>query len=277
MTSTEEERRARACRLIENSLVWDNHTCMPLRPHDTTFLPQLERSRAAGIDVISINVGAGPLDLALHLRMLASLRRWFSDHRDRYVLVETASDVDRARQEDKVSIAFDVEGMTPLDEGDNGLIQLFYDLGVRWMLIAYNRKNAAGGGCLDDDDPGLSAHGRAMLAEMKRADYIDTCGALRSSCGRKVVSWGRSGIHVWLSLTSEFSIKRRARAQLSSSMLIIKNSTGGFCRDNHRYSRSIGDWNPVSPRVLDHGDETSVITHSAAHQATLHCRHHRYG
>ena len=99
MMSTEEESWARARRLIENSLVWDNHTCMPLRPHDTTFLPQLERSRAAGIDVISINVGAGPLDLALHLRMLASLRRWFSDHCDRYVLVETAAyrTPDRAR------------------------------------------------------------------------------------------------------------------------------------------------------------------------------------
>ena len=60
MTSTEEERRARACRLIENSLVWDNHTCMPLRPHDTTFLPQLERNRAAGIDVISGPVAGRP-------------------------------------------------------------------------------------------------------------------------------------------------------------------------------------------------------------------------
>ena len=188
MTSSEEESRARARRLIENSLVWDNHTCMPLRPHDTTFLPQLERSRAAGIDVISINVGAGPLDLALHLRMLASLRRWFSDHRDRYVLVETASDVDRARQEDKVSIAFDVEGMTPLDEGDNGLIQLFYDLGVRWMLIAYNRKNAAGGGCLDDDDPGLSAHGRAMLAEMKRVGMVVCCSHTGHRTGRDVMA-----------------------------------------------------------------------------------------
>lgn len=55
--------------------------------------------------------------------------------------------------------------MAPLDDGDHGMIQLFYDLGVRWMLIAYNRSNAAGGGCnLDEDDPGLSAYGR-LLAE----------------------------------------------------------------------------------------------------------------
>jgi membrane dipeptidase len=104
------------------------------------------------------------------------------------VLVETAADVDRARQEDKVSIAFDVEGMTPLDEGDNGLIQLFYDLGVRWMLIAYNRKNAAGGGCLDDDDPGLSAHGRAMLAEMKRVGMVVCCSHTGHRTGRDVMA-----------------------------------------------------------------------------------------
>jgi len=26
------------------------------------------------------------------------------------------------------------------------LIDLYYDLGVRWMLVAYNRNNRAGGG-----------------------------------------------------------------------------------------------------------------------------------
>ena len=42
------------------------------------------------------------------------------------------------------------------------------------MLIAYNRNNAAGGGCYDED-PGLSAHGRRILAEMQRVGMLVCC------------------------------------------------------------------------------------------------------
>lgn len=164
----------RARQLVGDTLVWDNHACMPLRPADESFLPQIERARAAGVDVVALNVGYGPLDLVSHLRMLASFRRWFTAHGDRYLLVECVADIDRARRDDKLAVFFDVEGMAPLDQGDHGLVQLFHDAGVRWMLIAYNRNNAAGGGCYDDD-PGLQPHGRALLAEMKRVGMLVCC------------------------------------------------------------------------------------------------------
>ena len=44
--------------VIQNSLVWDNHGCMPLRPEESTlnFLPLLQRYRDGGVDVASLNV-----------------------------------------------------------------------------------------------------------------------------------------------------------------------------------------------------------------------------
>jgi membrane dipeptidase len=54
---------------------------------------------------------------------------------------------------------------------DLSLVQTFYELGVRWMLIAYNRNNAAGGGCLDTDG-GLTAIGRAIIEEMERVGMV---------------------------------------------------------------------------------------------------------
>ena len=45
--------------IIDGCLVWDNHGCMPLRPIDTSFLPQLARYRAAGFDHVSLNIGFG--------------------------------------------------------------------------------------------------------------------------------------------------------------------------------------------------------------------------
>lgn len=167
--------QARATDLLRRCLVWDNHECMPLRPGDHTFLPQLQRFKQVGADVISLNVGFGPQSLEDHMRMLASFRTWIRAHDDEFALVGSLAEIDRARAAGRLAITFDVEGMAPLDQGDLGLIELFYDLGVRWMLIAYNRNNLAGGGCYDDDDPGLSSHGRAILREMKRVGMAVCC------------------------------------------------------------------------------------------------------
>lgn len=161
-------------RLLADSLVWDNHACMPLRPEDERFLPGIERYREAGADAVTLNIGYGDIDLASHVRMLASFRRWFSARPDKYLLAHSVADIDRARRENKLAILFDIEGMGPLDDGDDGMVQLFYDLGVRWMLVAYNRNSAAGGGCADDDQ-GLTGYGRKLLAEMKRVGMVVCC------------------------------------------------------------------------------------------------------
>src|SRR6218665_1014736 len=140
--------RARA--LVARSLVWDNHACMPLRPHDTGFLPQLERHRAAGADVVMLNIGFGEQGVEEHLRMIASMRDWLHRHADRYRLIERIEDIATARAAGQLAVGFDIEGANGI--GDQiSLVRLYRDLGVRWMLIAYNRNNRAGGGCQGED------------------------------------------------------------------------------------------------------------------------------
>jgi membrane dipeptidase len=178
--------RERARGVIDAALVWDNHACLPLRPADTGFLPQLQRCRAAGVDVVSVNVGFGPSDLPACIRNLAAFRRYLAGHPDEYVLVRSVADVDRARTSGRLAVTFDIEGMVPLDQGDHGLIAVFQELGVRWMLVAYNRNNAAGGGC-HDDDCGLTAHGRAVIAEMKRVGVVVCCSHTGHRTAREVM------------------------------------------------------------------------------------------
>lgn len=163
----------RARQALARHLVWDNHACMPLRPEDERFLPQLQRHRAVGADVVVINVGYGDSSIEDHLRMLAGLRAWFARHSDEYRLIATADDIERARAEGKLAVAFDIEGARAI--GDQlSLVPLYYDLGVRWMLIAYNRNNLAGGGC-QDEDSGLTDYGRRMLEEMARVGMLACC------------------------------------------------------------------------------------------------------
>lgn len=158
---------------LASMLVWDNHACMPLTPHDTGFLPQLQRHRDAGADVVMVNVGFGDDGVEAHLRVLASMRDWLAANARDYRLIESVDDIELARANGQLAVGFDIEGANAV--GDQlSLLGLYRDLGVRWMLLAYNRNNRAGGGC-QDDDPGLTDFGRRMLREMARVGIVACC------------------------------------------------------------------------------------------------------
>ena len=154
---------------VGGSLIWDNHGCMPLRA-DSTFLPQLQRYYDSGVNVLSLNIGMANLTAFEHLRVVSFFRRWISLRPERYRLVSTVQDIRRCQSEGKLGIVFDIEGMCPVQE-DLSLVQTFYELGVRWMLVAYNQNNMAGGGCLDNDS-GLTSVGRDIIDEMARVGMV---------------------------------------------------------------------------------------------------------
>ena len=52
------------------------------------------------------------------------------------------------------------------------MIELFYDLGIRQTLIAFNKQNSAGGGCADGEDRGLTPYGRQLVTEMQRVGML---------------------------------------------------------------------------------------------------------
>lgn len=159
--------------LPHDVLIWDNHACLPLRPHDEAFLPQLERFRAAGVNVVSINVGFGEQGIDAHVRMLAHFRRWLLARPGHYVLVRGVEDVERAKNTGRLGVVFDIEGANAIED-QISMVQLYYDLGVRWMLIAYNLNNRVGGGCMDEDC-GLTEFGQQVIREMNRTGMVVCC------------------------------------------------------------------------------------------------------
>jgi membrane dipeptidase len=162
---------AQAAALHRDALVWDSHACMPLHPD--ADLGALARHRAAGVDFVSINIGMDMNPLAQIFTTIASFRAQLRDRPDLFVPVEDAADVERAKAAGKLAVAFDLEGGVPLCERPE-MVQLFYDLGVRQIHLAYNRNNAIGGGCYDDDVP-LSALGRGIVAAINDAGMLMDC------------------------------------------------------------------------------------------------------
>jgi len=159
---------ARARELLRDALVWDAHSGFWPRPD--TDLEQLRHWSGGGVDFLSIDVGFDVVPWTDAVRNLAAYRSWLEQRPERFVLVERADDILRARTEGKLAIAFDLEGATVL-AGQVSMVSLYYRLGVRQMLFAYNLNNAAGGGC-HDEDVGLTDFGRAVLAEMNRVGML---------------------------------------------------------------------------------------------------------
>lgn len=153
-------------------MVWDNHACMPLRADDS-FLPQLERCRQAALTLVTLNVGFDLTSFEQNLRVLAHYRQFVQRHPDRYQLVHTLADIYAAKRSGRLGICFNLEGTRAL--GDQlSMIELFHALGVKWMLMAYNRNNSVGGGC-QDEDSGLTSFGRDVLDEMARVGMAPCC------------------------------------------------------------------------------------------------------
>ena len=160
-----------ARRLYDEALVWDAHSCLPLRAG--VDCGDLARHRAAGIDYVSINIGMDFNPVAQIARVVATFRAYIAARPDEYLLAGTVADVRRAEATGRLAVSFDLEGSDML-EGDLDMLLFYRDLGVRQMHLAYNRDNAVGGGC-HGADIGLTAFGRKVVAEINRLGILMDC------------------------------------------------------------------------------------------------------
>jgi membrane dipeptidase len=162
----------RARKLYREALVWDDHSGFdPVG--GAHRLEHLQRWVKSGVHYLSVNVGYDVIDWQISLQVLAAFRAWLQKRPEQYLLIRTADDILRAKAEGKLAIAFDLEGMNALNDDPN-MVNVYYALGVRQMLFAYNLNNRMGGGC-HDTDTGLTELGRAVISEMNRVGMLVDC------------------------------------------------------------------------------------------------------
>ena len=155
----------------KDALVWDAHA--GVFPDPKVDLTLLNDWLDNGVNYLSVNVGFDVMDWQQTLSTLAAYRRWLLLHEDRFILAGSVEDILRAKQDGKLAVSFDIEGMNALN-GDLNMVGVYHALGVRQMLFAYNLNNEAAGGC-HDKDLGLTDFGRAIVSEMNRVGMIVDC------------------------------------------------------------------------------------------------------
>jgi membrane dipeptidase len=160
---------------LTSPFAWEQHCCLPLQAE--CDIEPLRRYLDVGVSYLSVNVGFAPHDIEATMRVLSSWRRQILRSSE-FALAGTVDDILAAQRQGRLAVGFDLEDTNPLG-GEIGMVQAYYDLGVRSMLMTYNSENMAGFGCHAPEDTGLTSFGRAVVDEMNQVGMmvdVSHCG-----------------------------------------------------------------------------------------------------
>jgi membrane dipeptidase len=160
----------RAAELHASALVWDQ--TMPWSSFGRAELKQtaLQHHLQSGANVVSLTVATDSQTMAETIATIAKERKFiFADPTLR--MCETVEDVLSAQVDGKLGVVFNFQG-TNAFERNLDLVEVYYRLGVRHALMAYNQKNSVGDGCHERTDGGLSRYGITLVEEMNRVGMM---------------------------------------------------------------------------------------------------------
>jgi membrane dipeptidase len=163
---------------------WDAHMCLPLHPR-ASFAP-LDQLHAVGLDYVSINVGMDMNPASQIMSVIAGFRATIAAHPQKFSLVASVADIERARTAGQIAIGFDLEGALPLLEQPD-MLALYASLGVRQIHFAYNRNNSVADGC-HDMQRGLTALGRRMVQAVNAAGLLMDCSHTGRQCSLEIMA-----------------------------------------------------------------------------------------
>ena len=91
--------------------------------------------------------------------------------RNDIVIARDVAAIRRAKVEGKFAIVLAFQSSGGLG-GDLGMVEIYHQLGVKAMNLAYNKAELAADGCTEARDGGLTEFGRRVIAEMNRVGML---------------------------------------------------------------------------------------------------------
>lgn len=137
----------------------------------TLYTPELvEQILASGTRAIAVTVTDPKVEIDKSLAQtnadLDLYDRYYDAHPQLFIRTLRAADVDRAAAERKIAVFYNLQNSTPV-EADPGQIAVLRARGVTSIQLTYNDLNRSGAGCFVDEDPGITAFGREMVARLE--------------------------------------------------------------------------------------------------------------
>ncbi len=105
------------------------------------------------------------------LSNIGDWNRHFQEHGDLIMPVRTANDVRKAKELGKVGVILGFQNCSPIED-DLNLVEIFYQLNVRFMQLTYNNQSLLASGVYEETDSGISRFGKVVIKEMNRVGMI---------------------------------------------------------------------------------------------------------
>ncbi len=139
---------------------------------------ELKNYRDSGIHAFHIAVGMGGPDAFLQtLQFVAGWDGFIAHHNDHLLRVDTAADLDRAKQSGKIGVIVGLQNSEHFRTAND--VDLFYSLGQRVSQLTYNSRNLIGNGSTERRDEGISDFGVAIIERMNKVGMavdVSHCG-----------------------------------------------------------------------------------------------------
>lgn len=140
-------------------------------PFGEHWLPKLQAG-GVGLQVCPVYVEVDDMPeaaLRKSLLQVAAFHRAVRDHPDEVVHVKEAADLDRL--DGRVGLILSLEGVEALGY-DASLVDVYWELGVRWIGLTWNQRNPYADGAAEVSDGGLSVAGRALVRRLAERGVI---------------------------------------------------------------------------------------------------------
>ena len=126
---------------------------------------------AAGVTACNWTVSSHSDETLTAINKLVQFYWLFEQFPNHTLLVETGSDLDRAKREGKLGVVLGFQGGGPLGRNIH-LVRVFHRLGVRIIQLTYNEGNVLAPGALEPSDGPLTSLGMQAVQEMNRIGVV---------------------------------------------------------------------------------------------------------
>jgi membrane dipeptidase len=166
--------KERAQQIYQEAIVIDGHFAIELAMPGTLEekWALVDSYAAAGVTCVSLSLANDENKFEDVLAYLALIRKHIFSHPDKYILAMTTADILQAKKENKLAIRLMFQGAaTPLALNLN-FAEIYLQLGISSLVIAYNVRTYMGDGCIEEVDAGISHLGKRLIQEMNKLGMI---------------------------------------------------------------------------------------------------------
>ena len=129
-----------------------------------------EQMRQGGLNCVHVTIAYHETCLET-LRNIGEWNKLFEQHGDLIVKADCAAAVLEAGKNDRTAVIFGFQNCSPIED-DYQLVEIFHELGVRFMQLSYNNQSLLATGCYEQHDTGITRFGRQIIREMNRVGMV---------------------------------------------------------------------------------------------------------